>query len=178
MKTMFFSALILAVGMFFSCGVKNQTTENKRVVAASDSTNHTNSKEGKYNVMKSKEEWKNQLTEEQYRVAREKGTERPFKNKYWDNHEEGVYNCVCCGQELFSSDTKFESGTGWPSFWQPSKKENVNEETDGTLGMSRTEVLCSNCGAHLGHVFDDGPAPTGLRYCMNSVSMDFKKKGE
>ncbi len=126
-------------------------------------------------VVKTDAEWKKQLTSEQYTVARKGGTENPYTGKYWDNHEKGIYKCVSCGQELFTSDTKFESGTGWPSFYLPIKKQNVLEKTDRTFGMARTEVICSRCGAHLGHVFDDGPKPTGLRYCMNSASLDFVK---
>ena len=129
-------------------------------------------------VVKSDEEWRKVLTPIQYEVLRKGGTERAFTGEYVDNHEKGTYVCAACGLELFSSDTKYESGTGWPSFWAPIAKNVVEEHSEGTLGMMRTEVLCARCGGHLGHVFSDGPRPTGLRYCMNSAALKFIKTAQ
>ena len=127
-------------------------------------------------VHKTDEEWREQLTPQQYQVARRKGTEPAFTGQYWDHHEDGVYRCACCGAELFDAATKFESGSGWPSFSAPVNPASVRTETDTSHGMRREEAVCARCDAHLGHVFPDGPRPTGQRFCMNSASLDFKKK--
>jgi peptide-methionine (R)-S-oxide reductase len=127
-------------------------------------------------VTKTPDEWKAQLTPEQFRVLRKKGTERAFTGELWNNHESGVYRCAGCGLEVFSSDSKFESGTGWPSFFQPLEPSHVATEEDNSLFSRRTEVHCARCGGHLGHMFDDGPKPTGLRYCINSAALKFEKK--
>ena len=129
-----------------------------------------------YKVKKTDEEWREQLTPAQYAVCRQKATERPFTGEYYFKNEEGTYKCACCGADLFTSAAKFDAGCGWPSFWEPLKAENIQEEADHSHGMERVEVMCSSCGAHLGHVFEDGPEPTGLRYCINSLSLTMDKK--
>ncbi len=128
------------------------------------------------NTTKSEEEWRQELTDEQFAVCRRKGTEAPFSGEYWDSHDPGIYRCSCCGAALFDADHKYDSGSGWPSFWQPLEPERVATQTDTSHGMVRTEVMCRSCGAHLGHIFSDGPRPTGLRYCINSVSLKLEPK--
>jgi len=129
-----------------------------------------------YKVKKTDEEWRTQLTPAQYAVCRQKATERPFTGEFYFKNEDGTYKCVCCGADLFTSATKFDAGCGWPSFWEPIAKDTIQEEIDYSHGMERVEVMCKSCGAHLGHVFEDGPEPTGLRYCINSVSLTMDKK--
>ena len=160
MKTTFAIAVLALAGCLFACAVQADPPRRS------------------YPVTKTDAEWKAQLTPMQYEVLRNKGTERAFANAFWDDHRHGVYVCAACRQELFSSETKFDSGTGWPSFWKPIRPEAVENHEDSMLGMSRVEVVCSRCGGHLGHVFDDGPRPTGLRYCMNSAALDLVEKKE
>lgn len=170
MKKITVLTILLLMGLSVMAAKTNRASDDKN-------TNTDTTKKGrKMKVVKTEEEWKQTLSPEQYHVLREHGTERAFTGAYYDNHEKGEYICAACGQELFTSDTKFDSGTGWPSFYAPVDKEAVEEKTDSTYGMVRTEVLCSRCASHLGHVFPDGPKPTGLRYCMNSVALKFVKK--
>ncbi len=172
-------ALLLAAIVLGAVGAMAVATQENGKQASAKSQQTASTKGAKSEklpftrVVKSDAEWRKQLTSEQYHILREKGTERAFTGTYWNNHEKGTYQCAACNLPLFTADTKFESGTGWPSFWKPINPKNVHEIRDTTYGMVRTEVTCARCDGHLGHVFDDGPKPTGLRYCMNSASMTF-----
>ena len=177
MIKVFLIAAVLIVG-FLVWNFSNQTNNEKNNYPNPSLPDSTKKQGAQMSdkIIKSDEEWKKELTPEEYRILREKGTERAFTGKYWDHHELGTYICAACSTELFESDTKFESGCGWPSYFQPIDESRIIHKEDRSLGMVRTEVICAKCGGHLGHVFDDGPAPTGLRYCINSGSMKFVKK--
>jgi len=165
---------ILILAAFIVGGCAEGLSNGKPMPAQTSHRNVMNN----LKVNKTEEEWEQTLSSEEFRILRQKGTERAFTGEYWNNHEKGMYNCAACGEALFDSETKFDSGTGWPSFYKPVDPKAVIDEVDVSYGMHRDEVLCASCGGHLGHVFDDGPQPTGLRYCINSASLKFEKAGE
>jgi peptide-methionine (R)-S-oxide reductase len=166
-------AIVLLIVAVAACARAAAEKGEKKTVNPATTTHPETTANGIQKIVKTEEEWKKLLTPEQFQVLRQASTERAFTGETWNNHQKGTYVCAACGLPLFSSATKFESGTGWPSFWQPIDPRNVETETDSSFGMMRTEVRCARCGGHLGHVFTDGPRPTGLRYCMNSVAMKF-----